>query len=491
MSRKSFFWNVLLVASSIAALVSLFTTSLGLEQYITKPLAWLLSFAVQVGLFGMAWLIGSSAHGLRGLVILLYCLTMPFSVVFSYVTLQSEFAEKIKPEESQRELFDILRGHVSHTGAEISQGVGAASDLVLRLGNWLKTEREVGWSIETCEEASHCYLTKVCGEIQGRIASWERKSGTTYAQGPGMQLIFGLLQGEVESAQQLESRLRSFQESWSDSGVLGPTLDNRQRLTLYDSALSRMPEKDLEAALCRAVEIPQSPSYEDFARDDALSEEQPVYAFEDLMQLTNPAHSIERGDYPTVFALMLALFVDLFVLLVAIGAALLGSGDETASISQEAEPFMPRWDNDVRDFVKIWIQGSIPKVPEGQLDPDQFLEGVIESTGFDAYGRSLFKPKGREQLRFAHWLLRSEAATRDSRGEAGGQAHTVFELADWVFPALTRFANEPEEDPVEPEVGEHEASSEVEEISLDSRDMTDLDDFAAWEGEEGEDVIDI
>ena len=65
MSKKQVYWTLLLVASSIAALVSLLTTALGLEKYVPAVLAWMLSFAVQAGLFGMAWLIGETRRGYR------------------------------------------------------------------------------------------------------------------------------------------------------------------------------------------------------------------------------------------------------------------------------------------------------------------------------------------------------------------------------------------------------------------------------------------
>ena len=109
MNRRSVFWNLLLLASVVAACVSLLTTGVGLARYLPVLLAWPLALAVQMGLFGLAWLIAVRHVKVRALVIALYCLTMPFSVVFSYVMLQSEFTSKIRPQESQHGLFDDLR----------------------------------------------------------------------------------------------------------------------------------------------------------------------------------------------------------------------------------------------------------------------------------------------------------------------------------------------------------------------------------------------
>ncbi len=109
MNQRSVFWNLLLMASVVAACVSLLTTGVGLARYLPVLLAWPLALAVQMGLFGLAWLIAVRHVKVRALVIALYCLTMPFSVVFSYVMLQSEFTAEIRPQESQRGLFDDLR----------------------------------------------------------------------------------------------------------------------------------------------------------------------------------------------------------------------------------------------------------------------------------------------------------------------------------------------------------------------------------------------
>ena len=104
MNQRSMFWHLLLFASVVAACVSLVTTGAGLARYLPVVLAWPLALAVQMGLFGLAWLIAVKHTTLRALVIALYCITMPFSVVFSYVMLQSEFTSEIRPQEAQRSL---------------------------------------------------------------------------------------------------------------------------------------------------------------------------------------------------------------------------------------------------------------------------------------------------------------------------------------------------------------------------------------------------
>ncbi len=160
MNRKETFWYVLLWASFIAAAVSLMTTGIGLRRYLSFLLAWPLAIAVQAGLFGLAWLIAVGRRRLRPLVVVLYLATMPFSVVFSYVMLQSEFTAEIRPQEAQRELFDDLRQRSAAVAAEIDRSLGETDELELRLASWLAMEQAEGWTTSTCDSSTHCYLSK-------------------------------------------------------------------------------------------------------------------------------------------------------------------------------------------------------------------------------------------------------------------------------------------------------------------------------------------
>ena len=185
MNHRSLFWNLLLVASIVAAGVSLLTTGIGLARYLPAALAWPLALAVQMGLFGLAWLIAAQHVKLRALVITLYCLTMPFSVVFSYVMLQSEFTTEIRPQEAQRALFDDLRARSATVSSEIDESVAEAEELELRLTSWLAQEQDQGWTTASCDTTSHCYLGGVCERVQSRIDGWETPDAAQLPAGSG------------------------------------------------------------------------------------------------------------------------------------------------------------------------------------------------------------------------------------------------------------------------------------------------------------------
>lgn len=438
MNQRTMFWNLLLFASCVAACVSLLTTGVGLARYLPGILAWPLALAVQLGLFGLAWLIAVRHVKLRALVIALYCMTMPFSVVFSYVMLQSEFTSVTRPQESQRALFDDLRERSSTVAAEIETSLAESNEVELRLASWLAMERDAGWTTASCDASTHCYLSGVCERVQGRIDAWEDRMGRSYPQGPGQALIFGALETEQSAARQIGDTLRAAQARWrTDESVFAPDLDNRERLRRFDLALAEVPRRDLEAVRCDAVSLPAAPAYEQFARDDSLSEETPVYAFADLAGIFSLSHTFTRGDYPTVFALFLAVFIDLFVLMVAIGAAVVEETEPSQPLSTMPST-VPEWGDALASEITRWIDGAIPQVRQSAEDRKAFVARLIDTLRFDGGNRVVFVATEAEERRFGFLMANARAATA-SPAVTDQKASVTFVLEDWVYPALTRY----------------------------------------------------
>ncbi len=429
-----FFWRLLLAASLIAASVSLLTTGLGLNRYVSFPLAWSLALAVQLGLFGLAWLIGIGHDERRGLISALYCVTMLFSVTFSYVTLQSEFTENIRPAEARRRLFDASRAHLSENTRLFSEGVRRSEELELRLRSWVDMERSSGWSTRTCEEEEHCYLRGVCDRIRRRISRWEQESGRAYREGPGEQLIYGTLDTELGALRELGRRLGTYRDHLTNSnGVLASEIDNQERLRRLDGIRNQAPVADLAAVSCREVSLPEPPAYGDHARDQTASQEAPVYAFSDLVAILSAEHQLTREDYPTVFAFGLALFIDLFVLIVALGASVI----EQQRGLPEVDGVPVSWEEGLQRDISGWIDTALLA---GGRDPEarsSFLRSLIGAITFGRQGEARLIPETEEQRRFGHLLVQSKAARTESFVKYN-RVGRMFLLSGWVYPALAR-----------------------------------------------------
>jgi hypothetical protein len=438
LKKRDRFWTILLVSAIISAVVSFFTTALGLLHYISFILAIPLALAVQMGLFGLAWLIGFGNRRIRGLLIGLYLFTMIFSVTFSYVFLQSELVEKVKPIEAQRTLLDEMRSKYTAFGNIIHEGVNESELLSTKLDLWLTTEEEKGWATKTCEEENHCYLQEVCTRVRGKIELWEEKFGRPYREGPGRELIHGALYEEHAQITNIHNRLRKFWDSiWLSSDVLSEGLSNRDRLTKFDQLVAGIPRRDLEAVLCRNIELPASPAYAGHARDSAISEEKQLYAFNDLLDILSGSRSFERSDYPTIFALGLALFIDLFVLIVAIGAALIDTKSEDVLLP-DTEGIVSEWSDRQQKKVSEWIEGALLGEVRDEDEKITFAREVIKAIIFNREGRSVLIPMNDAQYRFGVILVKSKTASA-TPSKIDGEEKTVFELEDWVYLALTRF----------------------------------------------------
>jgi hypothetical protein len=440
LKQRDRFWNLLLIAAVISAVVSLLTTTFGLLNYLSFLLAVPLALAVQMGLFGLAWLIGFGENRIRPLMVVLYIVAMIFSVVFSYVFLQSELVEKVKPIEAQRQLFDNIRGQVTTFGNVVNEGVNESDMLLTKVRLWLDTEEEKGWATKTCEEETHCYLTAICERVRGKIAVWEEKTGKPYREGPGRELIHEALTEEFSAINQIHLRLKDFRDNiWMKSTVLQEDLDNRARLTAFDQIVAVIPKKDLESILCQVVPLPVPANYEDFARDRAVREEKQVYAFEDLMDILGGAKPVSRNDYPTIFALGLAIFIDLFVLIVAIGAALIADDKRSTQYpggfgkGTEAD-----WKDRLQEEVDEWVSGALLTKSVDLDERLRFVNDVMPSIIVDQDGKNVLIPASDEQYRFGIMLVKSNAAkTTTSRIE--GREQTVFLLEDWVYRAIARY----------------------------------------------------
>ena len=178
--------------------------------------------------------------------------------------------------------------------------------------------------------------------------------------------------------------------------------------------------------------------YASFARDNALAQETPVYAFEDLARMFSSSHEFTRADYPTVFALFLAIFIDLFVLLVAIGAAVMDVAEPRSRVFAVAEPSVPVWGEGLQNEITAWVDGALLQARRGMEDRREFLAEVIGALRFDHGTKVHLVPKDARERRFGFLMAHSRAAVA-SPTSRGDDDDVTFVLEDWVYPALARY----------------------------------------------------
>ena len=151
-----------------------------------------------------------------------------------------------------------------------------------------------------------------------------------------------------------------------------------------------------------------------------------------------PEHVFGRSDYPTVFAFGLAAFIDLFVLLVAIGAALLPEASaEKGSTYPALRLVPPEWSESLRRDITEWIDGSLLHGDLGYEQRHAFLARLVDALRFERGGKAVLVPEDAAQSRFGFLMARAQAATLP--GMQGDSEMGSYVLEDWVYPALARY----------------------------------------------------
>jgi hypothetical protein len=241
----------------------------------------------------------------------------------------------------------------------------------------------------------------------------------------------------------IRDRLKNFRDiTWQNSDVLAEGLSNRDRLTKFDQLVTSIPKRDMEAILCRTIELPTSPAYAGHSRDSAISEEKQLYAFNDLLDILSGSRSFERSDYPTIFALGLAIFIDLFVLIVAIGAALIDTKREEILIP-DTEGIASEWSDRQQKEILEWIDGALLGEVHDEDERIIFAREVLKTVIMNREGQNVLVPLNDEQYRFGVILVKTKAASA-IQSKIDGEEKTVFELEDWVYLALMRFVRSKE-----------------------------------------------
>src|SRR5918999_5962852 len=432
-----FFWGTVLLASFVSSVVSLFTTALGLVQYQPSWIAYLLSFAVQAGLFAFAWLIGLAKGPSKLFVIVIYILIVPFSIVFSFVFLHGQFTAKIRPREAQINLLDDLRRKSRELSTVISSAFAESENLDVRLNKWQQIEDETGYAVSTCLQETNCYLKGVCDRVRKRVDAWESIQGRLYREGPGKQLIFSFLSSEVDALRARKNRISDFKTTFIDNNqALAPNIDNSERLSRFDRIVSAAPVDDLKAVLCREIALPAVPKYADVSRDRAIKEELPTYASEDLWALFDQTRTAwSKGDSWTAASLSLAIFIDGFVLLIALGT--------TTTLINRSERYpitttLPdEWLSRLHQDIDRWLQLAHPDSRQSVNLRRSFATEILAAIQFSEDGMPYLVPVNIYQWRFGRILVHYEAAT--SELQRNGEGREVFAVEDWLIPALSSY----------------------------------------------------
>ena len=133
------------------------------------------------------------------------------------------------------------------------------------------------------------------------------------------------------------------------------------------------------------------------------------------------------------------MFIDLFVVMVAIGAAVVEETDPGQPLTPLPSS-VPEWGEALANEITRWIDGALPHVRQNADDRRAFLARMVDTLRFDGGNKVLFVATDSPERRFGFLMSTARAATAAPVPEPGGSV--TFVLKDWVYPTMTRYLDD-------------------------------------------------
>jgi hypothetical protein len=293
----------LFVATCLLSIVSWFTTYRGMALYLSVWFSLLASLGIQASLVLVAWLIGFTRER-RSLLIAVYAITAVVSIGFSYVSLYTWFSSQERPARVQRQLNDVLNDAVGKAETTLAEAISEGQKHVLALDELTDAEKTLG-HVSRAEDADP-YLQ----QVREAVAREAQTYAAAYKEGSGQGVRYTAFDRYTKLARQSLARIQEGHRALTLFRTQVKPLDpTEQQLRAFRDVNDTLPWDDVEKTLHGShAQRPAVPAYSDFVDRTATGQEDLMVAFQELF--TNPGSR-------HVFALALAAFIDVIVLLLA------------------------------------------------------------------------------------------------------------------------------------------------------------------------------
>ena len=399
---KTLFWT-----SCLLSVVSFYTTREGMALYLSPWFSFLAALGVQVSLVLVAWLFGATRQGRRGALLGVYVIAAIVSVAFSYVTLNTWFAERERPAMVQRALYDELNQVASRTEPLLADAVSNGRRYTLALEEMSAAEKAHG-HISRGRDAEP-YLDA----IRESVAQEARSVGAAYQEGSGEGVRYTAFSRHAQLTRQTTAAIESAWQALTRAKAdLKPGMASDVQLRQFHLAYDAVPWSSVEQLLGRKpAERPTLPAYARFAERSGSGQEDLMRSFEELFSNPSPRN---------VFSAALAAFIDVIVFLLAFAAGpyLHGEPDErwyaagAALDSSDSQVF-------ARGLLRKMRPGrqGMPRVEAADLSPGEqqlclLLAGHGQAVAQEEEGRAYYLFDAETHRRLAESIASPSLAFR-------------------------------------------------------------------------------
>ncbi len=301
---QALFWT-----SCLLSLVSFYTTREGMALYLSSWFSFVAALGVQVALVLVAWMFGASREGSRrGVLAGVYVITALISIAFSYVSLNTWFAERERPVTMQRALYDELNATAGRVEPLLADAAQRGKRYTLALEEMATAEKAHG-HISRARDTDP-YLDA----IRDAVAKEAQSVGTAHKEGSGEGVRYTAFARHAEMTRQTTAAIEKSAQSLAQAKAeLKPTMATEQQLRQFRAAYDAIPWSAVDELSGRraAAERPALPAYAKFAKRSGSGQEDLLRGFEELF--SNPSGR-------NIFSAVLAAFIDIIVFLLAFAA---------------------------------------------------------------------------------------------------------------------------------------------------------------------------
>ncbi len=302
----------------LLSVLSFFTTYKGLAIVIDERMALVGSLGLQIVLLGIAWSLMKFRER-RGTYLMVFGIAAIFSIFFSYVNFDINLQEKTRTSSVRSKYTLVVREALSEYSRLAKQADMKGRYLLARLDKLLEMEQDKGWSTIVDEGSKDPYIQSIIDGARATIKSWEDNQGYQYTQGQGRGIIVNYLESHLQQARSNVEIVAQYTKKIDSLNLaLNSELPVSNQYDLVNNAWATFPVNEAELLTSAQFEIPLPPNQAEYVEKPASSQEALKLVINDLAEM----------NHLSLFALLLAIAVDLIIIIMAFaGSHIVGGVD--------------------------------------------------------------------------------------------------------------------------------------------------------------------